>query len=188
MSDLKCAYCGREAELVTGAVIYPHRPDLAHKWLWRCEPCKAWVGCHKDTTKPLGRLANDKLRKAKMTVHHCFDQLWKREAGGTMKRKEAYRWLALEMKLSKEECHIGMFSVQQCDEALEATGRITQHLDNGMYPPCPCCKSIEHSGVWDCHSCYKPQCEDCSCNNMHFRCEALATGGSYIGPSPELDL
>lgn len=42
-----CDYCGNKAAQVTGRKIYPHRPDLFSLRFWHCEPCKAWVGCHK---------------------------------------------------------------------------------------------------------------------------------------------
>lgn len=66
-----CDYCGDAAKLVTGKAIYPHRPDLFRLHFWQCEPCGAYVGCHKkeggngDGTKPLGRIANAELRAAK---------------------------------------------------------------------------------------------------------------------------
>lgn len=58
-----CSYCNNEAKLVSGNVIYPHRPDLAYLRFWQCAPCAAYVGCHKGTTKPLGRIANAELRQ-----------------------------------------------------------------------------------------------------------------------------
>lgn len=48
---VKCDYCGKDAELVTGDVIYPHRSDLAPLKFWRCEDCEAYVGCHKQHPK-----------------------------------------------------------------------------------------------------------------------------------------
>lgn len=36
-----CDYCDKPAELVTGAEVYPHRPDLHHKKFWLCKPCDA---------------------------------------------------------------------------------------------------------------------------------------------------
>lgn len=123
---MKCDYCGEEAELVTGAVVYPHRPDLFHKLFYQCTPCQARVGCHPNTKKPLGRIANAQLRKAKSMVHLIFDPLWKKEIGGTMKRKEAYRLLAEEMEITRDECHIGMFDIPRCTHAIEATGRIME--------------------------------------------------------------
>ena len=42
-----CPYCSRRAMLVTGQVIYPHRPDLHDLNFWLCDHCKAYVGTHK---------------------------------------------------------------------------------------------------------------------------------------------
>lgn len=111
--DLPCAYCSQPTEFVGGDIIYPHRPDLAEKKFYRCVPCEAYVGCHPGTETPLGRVANAELRKAKMAAHAAFDPLW-REGG--MKRKEAYAWLRKAMNLAEDQCHIGMFDVDQCRE------------------------------------------------------------------------
>mgnify|MGYP001068973319 CR=1 FL=1 len=119
---MTCPYCDRAAALVTGAVIYPHRPDLFGLKFWQCEPCDAYVGCHKagarvgpgvisDGTLPLGRLANAALRRAKSAAHAAFDPLWKSRV---MKRREAYAWLAKELGISSANCHIGMFDVDAC--------------------------------------------------------------------------
>ncbi|MFV9178163.1 zinc-finger-containing protein, partial [Serratia marcescens] len=42
-----CDYCGKPAALVRGFVIYPHRKDLANGYYWSCDPCGAYVGCHR---------------------------------------------------------------------------------------------------------------------------------------------
>ena len=86
-----CDYCKRQAELVGAEKIYPHRPDLAGKWFWRCVPCGAYVGCHPGTQNPLGRLADAALRRAKQRVHRVLDPLWK---SGKMSRKDAYKQLS----------------------------------------------------------------------------------------------
>ena len=41
---LKCPYCGKDAALVTGDKIYPHRPDLYDRNFWLCTACDAYVG------------------------------------------------------------------------------------------------------------------------------------------------
>lgn len=114
-----CNYCHRDAELVGGNKIYPHRPDLLHKKFWRCTPCEAYVGCHPGTDKPLGRLANAELRRAKQRAHAAFDPLWK---SGTMRRKDAYAWLAGAIGVAKQNCHIGMFDVDACRATVAAVG------------------------------------------------------------------
>ena len=117
---VKCDYCHGEAKLVTGKVIYPHRPDLFGKMFWQCEKCDAYVGCHprnqnskdkRNGTVPLGRLANAELRAAKQKAHAAFDPMWKT---GKVKRASAYKWLAEAMGISPDNCHIGMMDVDSC--------------------------------------------------------------------------
>lgn len=108
---VQCPYCAREAELVGGLKIYPHRPDLSEKQFYLCEPCNAYVGCHPNTTRPLGRLADAKLRRAKMAAHAAFDPIWK---SGKLHRASAYKWLATQLCIPRKECHIGMFDVGLC--------------------------------------------------------------------------
>ena len=118
--NVPCPYCGKEAKLVFGSTIYPHRKDLFGKRFYLCQPCDAYVGCHPDTAKPLGRLANAQLRKEKMKAHAAFDPLWRR---GDMTRTEAYKWLAEELKIAPQNCHIGMFDVGMCKAAVSAMNR-----------------------------------------------------------------
>ena len=132
MLDVACDYCKDPAQLVTGAEIYPHRDDLIDRKYWRCIPCGAYVGCHKegdwtfvhhekvmsDGTLPFGRLANAELRAWKQTAHSALDQLWKN--GGTMSRKAAYQWAAKALKLNMDQTHIGMFDVDQCKRLVAA--------------------------------------------------------------------
>lgn len=132
---VECAYCKGSAELVTGDVIYPHRSDLRDKYFWRCKPCRAWVGCHPpatserggigDGTVPKGRLADRELRDAKMLAHAAFDPLFR---GGGISRRDAYRWLAQQLGKTKEDCHIGMFDVDECWRVVsEVRNRNAQH-------------------------------------------------------------
>lgn len=118
IATVKCPYCGRDAVLANGLTIYKHRPDLAELNFWLCKPCDAYVGCHPPTrynkfssVEPLGRLANAQLRKAKSSAHKVFDPIWKT---GKKTRTEAYQWLAEQLDISLDECHIGMFDVDMC--------------------------------------------------------------------------
>lgn len=108
---MRCAYCGKTAELVGGLTIYPARWDLRDKNFYRCVPCGAYVGCHGLSKTPLGRLANAELRKAKSEAHLHFDKVWK---SGIKTRSEAYAWLAIQLNIPKEDCHIGYFDVDTC--------------------------------------------------------------------------
>ena len=108
-NGLQCPYCGLSSEKATGEEIYPHRPDLYSLKLRKCEPCQAWVGVHKKTNRPLGRLANAELRKCKQNAHAAFDPIWK---NGKMSRGQAYKELA--RCFDEKEVHIGEMSVQEC--------------------------------------------------------------------------
>lgn len=118
-----CPYCGKNSELTNGSAIYPSRKDLADRSFYLCRPCDAYVGCHKGTSKPLGRLANKSLRIAKQHAHAAFDPLWqtkmqREQVSKRVARQAGYEWLARCMGISVAECHIGMFDVRQCEQVI----------------------------------------------------------------------
>lgn len=116
MNIPKCDYCESNAVLKDGEFIYPHRPDLYYLCFWVCIPCNAWVGCHKNSdNKPLGRLAKKDLRRKKLMAHNCFDKLWK---SYRMKRCEAYQWLADNLNINKNKCHMGLFDIDTCNKVI----------------------------------------------------------------------
>lgn len=106
-----CPYCGEQSRLTTGKEIYPKRPHLHRKDFYLCAPCDAYVGCHVNTIKPLGSPANAELRAARSAAHRAFDVKWQ---SGAMSRTQAYRWLAGQLRMHPDQCHIGMFDVETC--------------------------------------------------------------------------
>ncbi|MGI9484760.1 MAG: zinc-finger-containing protein [Geminicoccaceae bacterium] len=73
-----CLHCGGDCGLTEGVEIYPHRPDLADKQIWKCDPCQATVGCHPGTLNPLGHAADEPTRKARSNLHDLrLDLIWK---------------------------------------------------------------------------------------------------------------
>lgn len=118
MYEVVCDYCNIATRLAKGSEIYPHRQDLYALNFYLCDSCGAYVGCHKngDGKRPLGRVANEELRKAKSKAHAAFDPLWK---SGKMSRGAAYSALASSMAIKKDKCHIGMFDVKQCEYVVE---------------------------------------------------------------------
>ncbi len=122
-----CGYCENKAELVTGKVLHPSWSHLADRMFWRCVPCQAHVGCHEkhrkttgvdgitvtsDGTLALGSLANAELREARSEVHKEFDPIWH-----YMPRKKAYAWLANELGIDVNSCHIAMFDLAMCKKS-----------------------------------------------------------------------
>jgi zinc-finger-containing domain len=123
-----CPYCGNAAQLLTDSSALYRGTDYGPVWI--CEPCDARVGCHPGTFRPLGRLADAALRIAKQRTHRIFDPLWTdlREAYPDLRRVgakhrniargRAYRWLAAQLSLAEIDCHIGLFDIAMCEQAI----------------------------------------------------------------------
>jgi hypothetical protein len=107
--------CGGTVALTYGRDLFPARFDLADVPFWECRSCKRRVGCHTGTTEPMGQLADDRTRRARAMAHKAFDPLW---VTGPFKRHQAYTWLAEKLGMPRRECHIGRFSVAQCEEVV----------------------------------------------------------------------
>ncbi len=133
-----CPYCQQLASLVGGKVIYPHLPELAERWFWQCAPCGAWVGTHKGTQVSLGTPAKADLRRARNALHtQMLNPLWETAPdcgaydyalGDARARKKiqrsaenrVYAFLADKLGLSREETHVGKFTIEQCGAARAA--------------------------------------------------------------------
>lgn len=108
LSGKQCHYCGAYTVLVDSSVVYKE----GHGLIWMCEPCDAYVGCHGDTQRSKGSVANKMLRMLRKRAHAAFDPLWK--DGGPMSRDDAYAELSKHLKTPPDETHIGMFDSEQC--------------------------------------------------------------------------
>lgn len=118
-----CPYCLKETELAPSSVVYgPNLPSYGY--IYHCQSCFAYVGCHKGTTEALGRLANTELREYKKIAHAAFDPLWKHPSfisQGYSKleaRTAMYMWLSVMMGLDIADTHIGMFDIEQCKDVI----------------------------------------------------------------------
>lgn len=114
MREVYCDYCGRRTEYVDSAAVY----GKSYGMIYLCRHCNAYVGVHKGTDKPLGRLANSELRCWKKAAHNAFDPLWK-YGSFRGRRRAAYQWLSERLGLPIEKTHIGMFDVGLCKEAIQ---------------------------------------------------------------------
>jgi hypothetical protein len=105
-----CPYCGGKPELTDSIEIY----GKSYGDIYLCRPCRAWVGTHKGSRKPLGRLANEELREWKKRAHFYFDRLWKSKRSKRKARSKGYKWLSEQLKTELNNTHIGMFDVELC--------------------------------------------------------------------------
>lgn len=111
----ECLHCGRVAVLSrTSAHIFGGRD-----WgpVWECKPCGARSGCHPGTTRALGPPADANTREARQQAHAAFDPLWRAKmardrCGKGRARRAAYRWLAKQLQLRADYCHIGMMDAE----------------------------------------------------------------------------
>ena len=116
MKSAVCPYCGSEVVCKDSSLVY----GQSYGKIWICSnwpKCDAYVGCQKGTDKPLGRLANPALRYWKKQAHSKFDKLWQ---GGVMTRSRAYTWLSRTLNIPLDDCHIGMFDIDQCKAVCDA--------------------------------------------------------------------
>lgn len=112
---MKCPYCDKEALWCENKEIYGRNYGNSYM-VYLCKPCNAYVGCHQNTKKPLGIMANAELREWKKKAHSLFDPLWR---NGKMKRGQAYKWLSDLMKIPVHEAHIGMFDIDKCKKLIK---------------------------------------------------------------------
>ena len=108
--------------------------DISYGMIYLCRPCKAWVGVHAGTNQALGRLANARLRELKMLAHRWFDPIaveglindyYPVYIAGMNTREKLYYWLAAEMGIRREYCHIGMFDEERCRQVIALCRLVT---------------------------------------------------------------
>ena len=114
-----CDYCGTPADFVDSSVVY-HGHSFGMIYL--CPRCGAYVGVHKGSDKPLGRLANSELRNWKKAAHAAFDPLWK-YGPYRGRRNEAYRWLSEKMGTPIEFTHSAARWSASCEKKGTSYGR-----------------------------------------------------------------
>lgn len=108
---MNCPYCNKEALWVSNEKIYGKRYGKSYM-AYLCKECDAYVGCHNNTNKPLGTMANKELRELRMKAHGSVDWLWK---SGKMPRWKMYK--LLEEKFGKP-IHIGESNEETCKKII----------------------------------------------------------------------
>lgn len=121
--NIKCPYCGSQALLRPASAV--RRNAAPGEMVYVCArfpACDAYVSAHRDSRLPMGTLANRPLRQKRRQAHVALGQL---QEQGLMKRKEAYRWLQVQLGLPESEAHIGHFSAFRCEQVIDLCGRFT---------------------------------------------------------------
>lgn len=91
----------------------------------RFPQCRGTHGAHSDG-RPLGTPATVAVKTLRVQAHNAFDPVWK--YGPFPDRSAAYRWLAEELGLTKDQAHIGALDAAQCTRVIELCERLRKPL------------------------------------------------------------
>ena len=106
--NIKCPYCNSQAFLRPASAVHGQEYRQPGDEVYVCArypACDSYVSAHRCTRLPMGTLANRPLRIKRMEAHEAFNRLWK---SGMMSRTAAYRWLQVQMGLSRAEYLCGV--------------------------------------------------------------------------------
>lgn len=106
-----CPYCKKEALWCENKEIYGKNYGKSYM-CWLCKPCKAYVGCHNNSKKPLGTLANAELREWRKKVHKLIDPLWR---DGTIGRRKLYQRISQQIG---KVFHTGESDIETCKKVI----------------------------------------------------------------------
>lgn len=107
-----CTYCNKEAKWCENKEIYGKNYGKSFM-CYLCKDCDAYVGCHNNTKKPLGTIANKELRAWRIKAHRHIDRWWKNKI---FTRKEVYNMLKI---IFGREIHIGESDIKTCKDIIE---------------------------------------------------------------------
>lgn len=120
---IKCPYCGSKALLRPALMVRKSaKPGEEVYVCGRYPVCDAYVAAHRTSRLPMGTLADRPLREKRRQTHIALAKLWEQ---GLMSRKEAYRWLQLQLGLPEAEAHIGKFDLFRCEQVIRLCGSLT---------------------------------------------------------------
>lgn len=108
-----CPYCGNEAIWCENKVVYGRNYGKSYM-MWYCQKDDAYVGCHQNTKKPLGRMANRELREIKKKAKKAWMDKY-----GKYGKRFIYQKLAQDLGIPPQEAHFGMFDVEMCKKVLD---------------------------------------------------------------------
>lgn len=109
---MKCPYCKKQAPWIDNKLVYGKRYGKSYMCYY-CGNCDAYVGCHNNTRKALGTMANKALRRKRMAVHAVIDPIWK---SGKETRKQVYAKLK---QAFGHEVHVGEANEQDCEDIIK---------------------------------------------------------------------
>ena len=135
-ASMKCPYCG-------GTVVYRsadgiYKNNHKNTMLYVCSnypECDSYVRVHEGTNKPVGTLANAKLRALRIETHQYLEKVQRKK---NISKKETYRWLAGVIMAPLSETHIGYLGEYYCNEIIKECKKVlysekNSYIGNDVY-------------------------------------------------------
>ena len=116
--QLNCPYCGAPAVCRPASMVYGSSVKTKGSYLYHCSNwpvCDSYVAAHKRDRRPMGTLANGRLRHQRILAHRALDDF---RRSRHMEKWAAYVWLQGKLGLSAEQTHIGQFSEKECGQVI----------------------------------------------------------------------
>ena len=109
----KCDHCGCSSVSLLKNEVKTKKGTYLNSW--KCNRCHSRVSCHPGTNIPMGHMTDTRGRMMRKFLHNIFDELWQKQY---MSRDEAYEWLAIELLIKRENCHISRLTKEQLQIAI----------------------------------------------------------------------
>ena len=120
--NMRCEYCGAPVVRKSADGIYRENSRGVELYVCSNYPrCDAYVRVEPNTGKPVGTLANARLRKLRSEAHKSFDRL---HLSGLMSKNEAYAWLAALLQAPMKQAHIGYLGEYYCQVVIDESRRL----------------------------------------------------------------
>jgi len=111
-----CPYCDEKAKWCENKEIYGRNYGKSYMCYY-CKPCDAYVGCHKNTRRELGTMANSELREWRKRAHRVLDPLWLKKPDKKKARIKVYSKLS---KYFGKDAHVGASNIEECKAIIYA--------------------------------------------------------------------
>lgn len=109
----QCPFCNSDVVFTSNKELYGK--EYGNGKCYLCRNCKASVGTHNGTKRPLGVMANKEMKVLKKACHDLFDYVWK---SGKLSRGRAYSILANQLDIPQKDCHFGHFQTDMLIKSL----------------------------------------------------------------------
>ncbi len=125
--NIKCPYCGSKALLRPASIVRRNTAPGEEVYICARYPaCDAYVSAHRDNHLPMGTLADKPLRKKRRQAHIAFNHLLESR---NMTKKEAYRWLQVQLGLPEQDAHIARFSEYRCGQVIDLCNNFSRSFE-----------------------------------------------------------